>query len=250
MSQGLTVAARPEALTLHPTQTAVLVVDMQNAFASRGGYLDLFGVDISGAASVIENVQRVLADSRSAGMPVVFLQMGWHADLRDAGGPTSPNYHKANALRLMRQRPELDGKLMIHGSWDYELVDGLKPEPSDLIVHKPRYSGFFGTNLDMLLRERGIRFLVFTGVASNVCVESTLRDAFFLEYFPLWIADCSLASGPARLHDATLENVERFFGWVTTTEKYVEALRGAGALQGRGVVREGTDLIAPGEEPA
>jgi ureidoacrylate peracid hydrolase len=229
MRQGLPVAARPEPLTLEPTQTAVLVVDMQNAFASKGGYLDLFGVDISGAGRVIQNVQRVLAASRPAGMPVVFLQMGWRPDLRDAGGPTSPNYHKANALRLMRKRPDLDGTLMIQGSWDYALVDDLKPEPSDLIIHKPRYSGFFGTNLDMLLRERGIRFLVFTGVASNVCVESTLRDAFFLEYFPLWVSDCSLASGSPRLHDATVENVERFFGWVTTTEEYVDALQAAGS---------------------
>ena len=228
MRSGIPVAARPESLTLEPSQTAVLVVDMQNAFAAKGGYLDLFGVDISGAATVIRNTQRVLTASRGAGMPIVFLQMGWHPDLRDAGGPGSPNYHKANALRLMRKRPDLDGTLMIQGTWDYALVDDLKPDPTDLVVHKPRYSGFFGTNLDMLLRERGIRFLVFTGVASNVCVESTLRDAFFLEYFALWISDCSLASGPAALHDATVENVERFFGWVTTTEEYVRALPAAG----------------------
>jgi ureidoacrylate peracid hydrolase len=227
MTSPLTVPARPEPLALEPARTAVLVVDMQNAFASRGGYLDLFGVDVSGAPAVIERIGRVLAASRPAGMTVAFLQMGWHADLRDAGGPTSPNWHKANALRLMRRRPDLAGKLMVHGTWDYALVDDLKPEAGDLTVGKPRYSGFFGTNLDMLLRERGIRTLVFTGVASNVCVESTLRDAFFLEYFPLWITDTSLPSGPAWLHDATVENVQRFLGWVTTTEEYLAALRAA-----------------------
>lgn len=227
MSQTVAVPARPEPFPLTPAQTAVVVVDMQNAFASKGGYLDLFGVDVSGAPAVIANIRRVLAVSRLAGMPVVFLQMGWQADLRDAGGPTSPNWHKANALRLMRQRPELAGTLMVHGTWDYALVDDLEPAPEDLVVGKPRYSGFHGTSLDMLLRERGIRALAFTGVASNVCVESTLRDAFFLEYFPLWIADCSLASGPAWLQEATVENVTRFFGWVTTTEEYVAAFRGA-----------------------
>ena len=92
------------------------------------------------------------------------------------------------------------------------------------MIGKPRYSGFYSTNLDALLRERDVRTLIFTGVASNVCVESTLRDAFFLEYFPLWVADCSLASGPPWLHDATVENVQRFFGWVTTTQEYVGAL--------------------------
>jgi ureidoacrylate peracid hydrolase len=227
MSQPVTVPARPEPFPLDPARTAVIVVDMQNAFASKGGYLDLFGVDVSGAPTIVANIQRVLAVSRPAGLPVVFLQMGWRADLRDAGGPTSPNWHKANALRLMRQRPELAGTLMIQGTWDHALVDDLKPEPEDLVVGKPRYSGFTGTNLDLLLRERGIRAVVFTGTASNVCVESTLRDAFFLEYFPLWIVDCSLPSGPPWLHEATVENVKRFFGWVTTTEEYVAAFRGA-----------------------
>lgn len=129
----------------------------------------------------------------------------------------------------MRRRPELQGKLMIVGTWDYALVDDLKPGPQDLVIHKPRYSGFCGTNLDMLLRARGIRTLVFTGVATNVCVESTLRDAFFLEYFPLLVADTAMPSGPPSLHEATLLNVERFFGWVTTTNEYVGALRGAAA---------------------
>jgi ureidoacrylate peracid hydrolase len=227
-SRTISIPARPEPLVLEPRRTAVVVVDMQNAFVSKGGYLDLLGVDISGAPGVIARTREVLAASRAAGMPVVFLQMGWARDLRDAGGPASPNWHKANALRLMRRRPELEGTLMIQGTWDYALVDELKPEPEDLVVPKPRYSGFYSTNLDALLRERDVRTLVFTGVASNVCVESTLRDAFFLEYFPLWVADCSLPSGPPHLHDATVENVQRFFGWVTTTAEYVAAVRAAG----------------------
>jgi ureidoacrylate peracid hydrolase len=227
MSRTLSIPARPEPLSLEPARTAVLVVDMQNAFAARGGYLDLLGVDVSGAPAVIARTREVLIASRQAGMIVVFLQMGWTPDQRDAGGPRSPNWHKANALRLMRRRPELEGTLMIQGTWDYALVDELKPEAEDLVIHKPRYSGFYSTNLDALLRERDVRTLVFTGVASNVCVESTLRDAFFLEYFPLWVADCSLASGAPWLHDATVENVQRFFGWVTTTPEYVGALRAA-----------------------
>ena len=229
MRASLSIPAQPEPLALDPAKTAVIVVDMQNAFASKGGYLDLFGVDITGAPAVIRHINRVLAASRPAGMQVVFLQMGWGHDLCDAGGPNSPNLHKANALRLMRQRPELAGKLMIKGTWDYALVDDLKPEPQDLIVHKPRYSGFYGTILDMLLRERGIRNLVFTGVATNVCVESTLRDAFFLEYFPLLVTDTAMPSGPPSVHEATIFNVQRFFGWVTTTDEYVGALQGAAA---------------------
>jgi ureidoacrylate peracid hydrolase len=224
MSQQVTIPARPEPLALDPAQTAVIVVDMQNAFASKGGYLDLYGVDISGAPAVIQQINRVLAASRPAGVRVVFLQMGWEHDRCDAGTPNSPNWHKSRSLRLMRQRPELDGKLMIKGTWDYALVDDLKPQPQDLVVHKPRYSGFYSTNLDVLLRERGIRHLVFTGIATNVCVESTLRDAFFLEYFPLLVTDSAMQSGPPSLHEATVYNVQQFFGWVTSTDEYVNAL--------------------------
>jgi ureidoacrylate peracid hydrolase len=225
MSQNFTISARPEPLTIDSGQTAVIVVDMQNAFASKGGYLDLYGVDIAGAPGVIRQINRVLAASRPAGMPVVFLQMGWERDLCDAGGPTSPNWHKARSLRFMRQRPELQGQLMIRGTWDYSLVDDLKPEPHDLVVHKPRYSGFYGTNLDMLLRARGIRNLVFTGIATNVCVESTLRDAFFLEYFPVLVTDCTMPSGPPSLQEATLFNVQQFFGWTTSTDEFVGAIQ-------------------------
>lgn len=229
MRDSLTIPARPEPFTIQPSQSALIVVDMQNAFASKGGYLDLYGVDISGAPAVIQQINRVLAASRPAGMQVVFLQMGWEHDLCDAGGPTSPNWHKARSLRLMRQRPELQGKLMIKDTWDYALVDDLKPQPQDLVVHKPRYSGFCGTNLDMLLRARGIRNLVFTGIATNVCVESTLRDAFFLEYFPLLVTDSAMPSGPPSLHEATVYNVQQFFGWVTSTDEYVGALGGPAA---------------------
>src|SRR5262249_34362568 len=147
MSRTLTIPARPEPLPIEPARTAVLVVDMQNAFASRGGYLDLFGVDVSGAPAVIARTREVLVASRQAGMTVVFLQMGWTPDLRDAGGENSPNWHKANALRLMRRRPELEGKLMIQGTWDYALVDELKPEPEDLGMRKPPYRRFCPTHL-------------------------------------------------------------------------------------------------------
>jgi ureidoacrylate peracid hydrolase len=227
MSRTLTIPARPEPIAIDPAQTAVVVVDMQNAYCSKGGYFDLFGMDISGAAAVIKAINTVLPPSRAAGMPVVYFQMGWDRDLVEAGGPSSPNYHKANALRLMRQRPELRGTLLTRGTWDYAIVDDLKPQPQDYIVQKPRYSGFSGTNLDNYLRHHGIRNLVLTGIATNVCVESTLRDAFFLEYFPILIADCTHQAGPPEIQKAVLFTVETFLGWVTTSREYVEALRSA-----------------------
>src|SRR3569623_3120863 len=122
---GVTLAARPEALRLAPHETAVVVSDMQNAYASEGGYVDLAGFDISGAAGTIGKIATVLETARRAGVQVVYLQNGWDADYKEAGGPGSPNWHKSNALRTKRKRPELVGKLLARGGWDYDLVDEL-----------------------------------------------------------------------------------------------------------------------------
>ena len=117
-------------------------------------------------------------------------------DYVEAGGPGSPNWHKSNALKTMRARPELAGQLLARGGWDYELVDALAPQPGDIRLHKTRYSAFFNSQLDSTLRARGIRTLVFVGIASNVCVESTLRDGFHLEYFGVMLEDATHHLGP------------------------------------------------------
>lgn len=142
----------------------------------------------------------------------------------------SPNYHKSNALKTMRQRPELQGKLLAKGGWDYQLVDELTPQEGDIVLPKPRYSGFFNTPLDSILRSRGIRHLVFTGIATNVCVESTLRDGFFLEYFGIVLEDATHQAGPAFAQQAALFNIETFFGWVSDVESFCHALSPATPL--------------------
>ena len=185
----ITLPARPESLTFAPQQSALIVVDMQNAYASQGGYLDLAGFDVSATRPVIDNINTAVAAARAAGMLIIWFQNGWDDQYVEAGGPGSPNYHKSNALKTMRQRPELQGKLLAKGGWDYQLVDELTPQEGDIVLPKPRYSGFFNTPLDSILRSRGIRHLVFTGIATNVCVESTLRDGFFLEYFGIVLED-------------------------------------------------------------
>jgi ureidoacrylate peracid hydrolase len=210
--------AKPEPIDVDFKKSAILVVDMQNAFASKGGMLDLAGLDISGASRVVSAIRAVLEGARAAGMPVIYLQMGYKPDLSNGGGAGSPNPRKELALCLMRQRPEWNGKLLTEGSSDFALVNELAAQPGDLVVVKTRYSGFAGTSLDAQLRARGIQYLFFAGIATNVCVESTLRDAFFLEYWPVLLADCSLQAGPPFLQEATLYNVESFFGWTTTSQ--------------------------------
>jgi ureidoacrylate peracid hydrolase len=216
--------ARPEPLRLRASETALIVVDMQNAYATEGGYLDLAGFDVSGTEAVIPRIATACRAARAAGMPVIFFQNGWDPEYREAGGPASPNWYKSNALKTMRRKPELQGQLLAKGGWDYALVDGLKPEPTDLIVPKPRYSGFFNTNIDSLLRARGIRNIVFTGIATNVCVESSLRDAFHLEYFCVVLEDATKAAGPDFAQKAALYNIETFFGWVSTVADFCGAV--------------------------
>ncbi len=213
--------ARPEPVEVDLEKSAVVVVDMQNAFASKNGMLDIAGADLSGAQSVVNVIRQVLTAARHAGIPVVYLQMGYKADLSDSGGPESPNWHKELGIRLMNCRPELKGKLVTEGTWDFAIVDELAPEPSDIVIVKTRYSGFARTALDAELQARGIRSLFFTGIATNVCVESTLRDAFFLDYWPILITDATMASGPPSMQDATLFNIESYFGWTVPSQEFL-----------------------------
>lgn len=220
----LVLPARPEPLYLHPSTTALIVVDMQNAYASVGGYVDSAGFDISGAQGVIARVGQAITAARAAGILVVYLQNGWDGKYVEAGGPASPNYYKSNALKTMRKYPELEGKFLAKGGWDYQIVPELSPQPGDILVPKTRYSGFFNSSLDSTLRARGIRNLVFTGIATNVCVESTLRDAFHLEYFGVMLEDATHELGGEAIQAGAVYNIETFFGWVSSVGDFVRML--------------------------
>ncbi|WP_118134426.1 isochorismatase family protein [Oceanicella sp. SM1341] len=228
---GLRLPSRPEPLLMDPAETAIVVVDMQNAYASPGGYLDHAGLVSATTPGVIENCVRVIEAGRAAGMTILYFQNGWDPDYVEAGGPGSPNWHKSNALRTMRARPELQGKLLARGGWDHALIERMQPAPGEIVMHKPRYSGVFNTGFDSQMRARGIRNLVFCGIATNVCVESTLRDCFHLEYFCVLLEDAAGASGPEFMQAASVFNVEAFFGWVSNTADFTAAVAGLAAAQ-------------------
>ena len=224
----IVVAATPEPIELPIPDTALVVVDMQNGYASPGGYRHLAGKDIGPAQRVIDNTKRILIAARRARLMIVYLQNGWDAALKTSGGSGSPNWYKSNPLKLMRNRSQLAGKILTHGTWDYDFVAGLEPQHGDFVVPKARYSGFCGTDLDNILRSRGVRHLIFVGIASNVCVESTLRDAYFREYFCVFVRDATQHSGPAFIQDAVIYNVETFLGWVSDTDTICGALEKVG----------------------
>jgi ureidoacrylate peracid hydrolase len=160
----------PETLSLDRRATAVLVVDMQNAFIDPKGSLARMGVPVGRNTRPIPHVQAVLAAARAAKVPVVHLRFVLRDDFADLGV-------------LGRKFPPL--RELGHcaaGSWDAAFYPGMEPRPGEPVVDKNRFSGFFGTDLDTLLRCLRVDTVVVTGVATNVCVESTVRDAFQRDY--------------------------------------------------------------------
>jgi ureidoacrylate peracid hydrolase len=227
-SSPVTLAARPEPVTIDLAKTAVIVVDMQNAFAKKGGMLDAAGMPIDGALGAIGPCRRLLAGARASGVKVVYLKMSYNADLSNAGGPDSPNWYKETGMVLMTKNPQDWGKYVTEGTWDEEIIDELAAQPGDVVVRKQRYSGFAGTSLDHVLKTANIRYLLFAGVATNVCVWSTLADAFFLDYWPILLEDAVYSQCPPVTVEATLWNVENLFGWVSNVDQ-VLAVMGDGA---------------------
>ncbi len=216
--------AETEPIKIDLLKTAVIVVDMQNCFVRKGGYFDLAGHDISAAQKIIGPCKQVITSVRGNGGRVIYLQMGCSPDLSDAAATDSPSSRKSRGLVMIKQRPELRDKIYIYGTWGADIIEELKPLKEDIVVRKQRYDGFFGTNLDIILRALDIRYLLFVGVATNVCVESTIRHSFFLDYFPILVSDGVSQLGSDITQQATIFNVQSAFGWVTNSTNLLHAL--------------------------
>jgi len=207
------IQARPEPVDLDPARTAMLVIDMQNAFGSPGGMFDRAGVPIAAIQQAVAPTRAAIAAARRAGLKIIYLKMGFQADLSDLGTNGGAQEHFFAHMGI------LDG-VLTRDEWGSDILDELTPAPDDTVVYKTRFSGFFETELDDLLRAAGIRHLIVTGCTTSICVESTVRDAFFLDYHCIVLEDCTAEPLGANLsrsnHDATLFLVERVFGSVST----------------------------------
>ena len=240
-SGSLRLDARPEAVFVDAKTTAIVVVDMQNDFATPGGMFDRAGIPIRAIQEIVAPTRRVLDAGRAAGMLVVFLKMQFAEDLSDAGTPEAPNRIKHRPLGLgevVETPAGQPGQILVEGTWNTEIVAALTPEPADLVVAKRRYSGFYETALDRILRDAGIETLVFTGATTSVCVESTLRDAFYRDYRCILLSDCAAEPiGSDRTpsnHDATILVIQTLFGWVSESQAFLEMLSAARVQQGAG----------------
>jgi ureidoacrylate peracid hydrolase len=227
----VTLDAKPEPVEIALSRSAVLVVDMQNDFGARGGMFDRAGIDIAPIERVVDPTARVLNAARSVGLTVIYLVMQFSPDLADAGSPGSPNRikHRPLALGETTAAPNgRTGRILVEGTWNAEILPELTPRQGDLVVPKHRYSGFFETNLDSILRARGIQHLIVTGCTTSVCVESTVRDAMFRDYHCVVLEDCTAepigADLPRTNHEASLLSIQLLFGWVSNSDRLIEAL--------------------------
>jgi nicotinamidase-related amidase len=121
-----------------------------------------------------------------------------------------------------------DGRVLIRDTWGTDIVEELKPQSADVVMYKHRFSGFYQTELDAILKKAGIKYLVVTGCTTSVCVESTIRDASFRDYQCVLLTDCTSEpigkDAPASNHDASLLVIQMLFGWVCGSEQFLKAL--------------------------
>lgn len=151
--------------------------------------------------------------------------------MSNVGPEDGPHWIKHLPLRAGEEVLAPDGsrgRILVEGTWNTRILEELQPEPGDVVISKHRYSGFFGTTLDEVLRDLGVKHLIVTGCTTSICVESTVRDAMFRDYKCLVLEDCTaepLGSDlPRTNHQASLLNIESLLGWVSSSEAVLRAL--------------------------
>ena len=214
--------AEPAPLEIDLKRTAVIVIDMQHSFVSKGGLFDKWGVRVPGE-KIFAPIRKITETAREKGIRVIYVAHSYSPDLSDSGGPDSPNWYK-RVHKDYREHPEWRDSMHFTGSWGAEIAEEVQPHPDDIFITKSRYSAFPGTRLDIMLKTFGVKYLAFLGVATNICVETSARDAFALGYFPILVSDATLPTGPEFTQEATEYNIKRCFGWVTDTASVLKAM--------------------------
>ena len=198
----------------HEIQPALLVIDMQNGFVSKGGSYDLMGLNVSKYSDVVPSLKRLIAFCRKVKIPIFYSQ----AVREESGIDLLTRSHrilpKSREERIKR-RP-----ICIRGSWDAEIVQELKPNFDDHVVIKRRDSVFQDTEVEVWLRSLGIDSIIFAGIDTSICVESSLRDAFNHGYDVVLISDAT-ASNNLNHYNSTLDNIRNYYGIVMNLEEFI-----------------------------
>ncbi|QEX24524.1 cysteine hydrolase [Hypericibacter adhaerens] len=205
---------------LDPARTALLVIDLQVDFLSEEGYFARQGYDASALRAIIPAVRALIAAARQAGCPVIYTRQGYRSDLADRTAYEQWRHKRAN---LPVGEPGPCGRLLVRGEPGFQIIPELEPAPQDIIVDKTANGAFYATDLDHVLRARGITHLLFTGCTTDVCVHTTLREANDRNYQCLLVED-GCASGDAYAHEAAvyMTTIEGgLFGVVAKTQDVI-----------------------------
>lgn len=221
----VTIACEPQSVTVDLRRTAIVVIDMQNDFCASGGWVDHLGVDYTPDRAPIAPLQRLLPVLRTVGVPVIWVNWGNRPDLANMP-PNQIHLYKprGKGIGLGDPLPGSGARVLEKDSWAAAVVDELEQEPHDIKVDKYRISGFWDTPLDSILRNLGTKSLLFAGVNTDQCVLHSLTDANFLGYGCILVDDCCATTSPAFCTEATIWNVKKCFGFVTSSSAVINAV--------------------------
>jgi nicotinamidase-related amidase len=224
VSESLAVQADPYPFGFAPDRTALLVIDMQRDFVEPGGFGATLGNDVSLLREVIPPLRAVLAATREAGITVIHTREGHLPDLSDC--PPAKRSRGNPALRIGDPGPR--GRILIRGEYGHDIIDELAPVPGELVIDKPGKGAFYATGLDSALRGQGISHLVVTGVTTEVCVHTTVREANDRGYECLVLSDCVGSYFPEfQEHGLAMISAQGgIFGWVARSAGYLKSLEG------------------------
>jgi len=222
-ARSVAVAATPYPFEMDPATTALVIIDMQRDFLYPGGFGALLGNDVSMLLKIVEPLQAVLAFARACGMAIIHTREGHRPDLADC--PPSKLARGRLDTPIGAEGP--NGRILVRGEHGHGIIDELAPLGGEIVLDKPGKGAFFATDLDHILRNAGVTHLVVTGVTTEVCVHTTVREANDRGFECLVLSDC-VASYFAEFQEVGLRMIAAqggIFGWVAPSQDLISAMQ-------------------------